>query len=697
MSKVQESQEIREERLYFINPFIFSSETDGRFWMFIVGLVVICMFAITSSLGVVIFGGKMVFFLDLDVIYWFHNTTTDFGRGNILSLSTMEVRQKSGEIAISLFIGWVLSLTRFLVNAVFVILALAIAYILSKRYSKQMIMRQSLLYLRDFYPSKSDTILCEIDEMSRAVGIQKVPRVFIKLDEYRDAQVFGFMGDYMVKINVRSADNKDMLVDELDFRIKMYDFRVMLLHEFAHIFNQDIDKSYFSSHLWSTCIFLFVIPNLVLAIIVGLLRYWDNQDVGVILYAILFCVRGILSTLFIRAIYHDILRNREFYADFRVNMWGYGHELGDMLSKFGISVNGGKALLFGEVSSITKKIRLGWERIWNFHTPAQERYVRLVNPLIFFKISYRLSFMIGVLFSLILSGFGVFLSNLFMPMFLLNDAISWFLIHITIGLYPPVDRLIFMLFVAWSNAVVPFGVIFVFMLTLTYVIGKSLGDQIQRAALVDIMQNETTMWSIVMWKVSCVFILGLELGLWLIPGSVFTSGVDKSWMIIPVWWFLFTASTWLWTVYVRVIMQIIVGTHTGDSIPYTKMRIVSVCSTIALWLIYVPMIFGRSGNGLISNMMPSLNLDLPSVGQSFLEGRAHLELTLGFVVLSMILFIGWFVVSVLCILIWRSKKCLYCPKCKQKLTDKLVLGRRCSVCYDDLASWIYIQQQRRVV
>jgi Zn-dependent protease with chaperone function/uncharacterized RDD family membrane protein YckC len=147
-------------------------------------------------------------------------------------------------------------------------------------------------------------------------------------------------------------------------------FRAIVLHELAHIYNGDINKTYFAVSTWYAF--------LVMAVTSLSSDIFSNSWKDVLAYS----WRLAAVTALVYTTRNSILRAREKYADVRVVLWdGSDSALGRVLQKL-------------PRRSLTAAWR--WLALLDMHPDAVERRRTLNNPQMLFRLSYGEAFGAGI-------------------------------------------------------------------------------------------------------------------------------------------------------------------------------------------------------------------------------------------------------------------------------------------------------------
>jgi Zn-dependent protease with chaperone function len=204
---------------------------------------------------------------------------------------------------------------------------------------------------------------------------------------HSQAQAFGLPGRHQVLLY---ADHKKLK----RFWSTKPAFRAVVFHELAHIANGDIERTYLSEALWFA--FVFVVVSLLLGFETAAvlrqiaegssLMHLLTQSLPQLLF-FLMQIGGMLAL--IGALWANLIREREFYADAQVTRWDPSMPILSGLSK-----------IFSE----TQKDDSWWRRPWQFHPSLEARQKALQNPLEFARLKSDVAFFVGFLLSLIFAS-----------------------------------------------------------------------------------------------------------------------------------------------------------------------------------------------------------------------------------------------------------------------------------------------------
>lgn len=200
-----------------------------------------------------------------------------------------------------------------------------------------------------------------LDELSREAGLIRLPSFFWGvLDQTKQGYAFGRWGHLCVYLPnglVKSFDNN------------LPEFRTIVFHELAHIYNGDVHRTYLS---FTVC-WAFLITALPIFVITLLCSSWERM-LGM-------SWRVLVLVLLIYLMWNSVLRVREFYADLRASIW-------DQQSS---------ALRLALESAERSSEKRGfWQRMWLTHPDLGERRRILDNPNPLFEMGFWDAFATGI-------------------------------------------------------------------------------------------------------------------------------------------------------------------------------------------------------------------------------------------------------------------------------------------------------------
>ncbi|MEO8665570.1 MAG: M48 family metalloprotease [Ignavibacteria bacterium] len=280
------------------------------------------------------------------------------------------------------------SLRALIFPLIFVVLLFFCAYVLYRKYPSQIIKKK---HLHELNPESDRHFTMYIKEITGDLHIKNIDLMTTRSVSSFNAQAFGFSSRFFLRLDggLRITYRKSKEV-----------FRAIVLHEFGHILNKDIFKTYFSQSLWYSVILIFVLPVFLSITLIFASGVIDKLTSGGPLVGNIFSIffSNIPNTLklivqyfilfvFLAYIRSSILKTREYYADQRAVTLGAKEGLLKILHSHSGSDN----------VSLWKKIRM-------LHPTSRQRVSAINNPESIFDIKYELAFVAGFLTSLIING-----------------------------------------------------------------------------------------------------------------------------------------------------------------------------------------------------------------------------------------------------------------------------------------------------
>jgi len=339
-----------------LDPFAFPPETNARFNLLIFGAVITV--------------------LSLSLTMW---ATMTLG-SNLNRLANLE----SG--APTLIENWRIVL--FVLGApvvcgLTVLALLGLAYYKYRKHPERIIAQKRLEPLK---PERDQKFIASVESLAQETGLKTMPEVLVGPPRAQDGQAFGFRDRPILRL----GPNLKLMRLKKEFEPV---YRAITLHEMAHIYNEDVQRSYFAEATWSA-LRIVTVP-LAALIVLGYLPFlWRSEF---FLWVIFIPITILLISLFVafelgiifavlQFIRRGALRVRETYADLRAARWGAYSGLVQILS------------------SVREIKRSWWQRLWEFHPKASERLRNLQNPERLFQLTLDLPLSLGFLFGMVLAG-----------------------------------------------------------------------------------------------------------------------------------------------------------------------------------------------------------------------------------------------------------------------------------------------------
>lgn len=595
--------DIRNQQL--LNPFVFPAETNLRFTLLLVA-------ALTSAFSVGTFFG--------------------FDFGVYTNFPVPQVKEHSAQSlpADLRSFGNVLTYLAMPIGLMLAVVSLAI--IIYCTHPSRLRHRKNLQAItRDQDPS----FLEDIANLTNLVGVSPTPTIEIESRSISiGGQAFGFR-------------NRPALLVGGRMRLLRYKaperFRAIILHELAHIANQDVQRSYFTQALWVAVVAVVMTPLLTYAAFFFIRAFIDKLSggitsaewVGLLTLTLPSVVLQVLQVsvilALVRVIRANLLRTREIYADWRAALWGAKAPLVDFLQQY----------------ASKDKVRR-WGRLQQLHPSVQERLITLQDPTRLFQITSDIPFFVGFLFAYVLAN-GIVLA---------------------LGLSISLSVIIMLILI--------FGV--AYMVTLT------LGLQVQRQAVAEMITGEQGFTAYLRLGVpAALFALGSEVGFVVSPMNAFAPlllvirdlGRLVGIPLLLLWIIGATCLMWMWMCYVRIFAKRILGAHMNTAPPHKSRRLLTLASSVLLTVLYVPALVGHLIIGAIIAGISMGSLPLLGIVVFFLLVVA--------LFLYAVVFGGTWALAEVLRFLTRS----HCPSCKQVSHQQYAIGHTCEHCGRNLAVWLF--------
>ena len=623
-----------------LNPFALPSETDARFRLLIVAVIV-------TSL---ILGNYIpVYFLPDDLTKDLLSPDVNFTEKN---LDSPDYLKESGMNMIYNSLEYFPSI---IVMFFILFLTTVCIVIIYRRHPGNIKSKQNLISADKDETGKYLRLKEEIKNLSDRCGIDP-PEIFIAPQFTTGSQAFGVSEHKSIRI-----DNglRLMLIKNRE------KFRSVILHELGHFANRDVTKTYISQSVWKAVLYVFAIPTFILAVFTllnnvirklsGGLESGDIKDIffqSIPAFIILILsLTGVFLT--IHLLLKSILRTREFYADRRAANEGVKESL---ISYFGENLN-------------KEKISSGIKGFFRWHPSLKERIDCLKDPSVLFVMRYDLCFFVGLLipFSIlsiltlgkvaisltgIISGAGQVVSQ--------NPGFNFLTILISILLF------ILLCFVP-------------FIIT-SYLISSSLGNQIQRSVIFSLSSGDKKIPGFKkLFLISLILTIGMAAGCLILPyfsvlNIFITSGVKEilteklPFMILTII-SAFTVN-FLWVYYVEHFSESLFCRYNKSEKPGKRNFIFNIISSLLLSVMILPVaVFYFK---IYSSEIELLN-----------------ELLIYLLIAVPVIYIMVFILTGLILGIVNSKK-IACNNCGKQLPQGNLIGKNCDNCNSVISRWLYL-------
>ena len=653
-----------------LNPFAFPAETDLRFDLLVVAAVLLAV-----DLGR---------YIPLLINPEWQNVPTDF-----------QFPEPGNDLFFQQYQTTFLKLASVVLPdlAFSVALAFAIFVLAALLYRAHPLRLRRRRGLQPLSPEGDPAFSAEIQRLASLAGLASPPSVELgKGLQGRSGQAFGFRPPYSLRLDGGLR---------LLLRKAPPAFQAIVLHELAHIANRDIGRTYFAQALWTAMILLTLAP-LTLALGAGFVRDFFLKLLAggpaaldlrhlltVVLPAGWFFYLQVLATLaVVAAIRASLLRAREVYADWRAASWGAEEPLSAILLQSSVGShqfpwcgNG----IFSRQSPVFRLPSAVWSllsAVFRLHPAPAERLADLQNPLRLFFASPGLAFVVGLLLAFTFGGlfslsFGLLLAVLSGPLALASALESITAANPGSPFAQPVmllSRLVLL-------AILPLGTAFVSVsiLGMAYLIAGSVGLQVQREAVAELVQDRPGFGGYLrLWLLAGLIALGTEAGFLLAPFAQFAPRNWGSAALILPWLLAGLILTGLSLVYARFFARRLLGSHAGASPPHSKLRLLTAALTGLLGLFYLPLLSARL---FISSVRPG---GPGPTDRAFLGGFLLITLLMVFIVFPLICGLTWMLIRV-----WQSLRPPRCPACRRVSRQPVAAGHRCEHCGQDLAPWLF--------
>jgi Zn-dependent protease with chaperone function len=591
-----------------LNPFAFPPETNARFALLVFGAVIV-----VTSLFLVVWG-KLIL--------------------NPLSSSGFSIDSnfiKSQDVN---------AIVLYLCGAPFVIIfslggLLGTAYWSYRRHPARIIQQRKLQSLD---PGRDKKLMEAVQELAHHAQIP-MPEIHLGPYDAQDGQAFGFRSRILLRLGKRLKVmrlNADYLPS----------FQAIILHELAHIKNEDIQRTYFAEAIWKSLLYFASLLVLIFSTIT-ILTYLNPKIIseqsilspifGLLFVAIPFAILLIIELGLIIGVVHFIrrgtLRIREMYADWRAAQWGALDGLIQVLS-----------------SAVNEKKNF-WKRLLSAHPSSEDRVKALRDPNHLFKLTFDIPLLNGFLLGFAFSGMG----SLF-------GLLSTFIVS-------PLDNALLSIFGLLSISIICIVVLF----TLLWMLSSTVGLQIQREAVADQDKNIGGLLPYLrLFLFALLLHLGFEASVYLMPyENIQVDPLSKgiyAFLVFPFWILGISTMTWLWMSAIRFFARRWLGSHSGAKPPSAKISTITILGMLSLPALYVPFTMTRGW---------------PAVGPGSLLTAFFVLILVGILFIAFC-FAAWMMVAVFV----PAPKC---QKCGVTQAFRQTVRHVCRQCGAELAEWLYVQ------
>jgi Zn-dependent protease with chaperone function len=504
---------------------------------------------------------------------------------------------------------------------------LGLAYLSYLRHPQRIHQRKNL---RPLDPLRERKFHESVQSLAQEAQLKVMPEIRLGPRGTQDGQAFGFRSHPFLRLG--SGLKAMRLYPE-----HQAEFRAVVLHELAHIRNEDVHRSYFAEAVWKSLLAL-AMPLVILIGLSAIPLYYDPRFdptptrfapifavLTAILTAIYLAVILALMVLVVHFIRRGALRVRESYADWRAVQWG---------------ALDGLVRILGNARDERHSL---WQRLLRAHPRFTDRLNALRDPYQLFQVSFDLPLINGFLLGCAFGGAGV--------------LVGLVQVSSLVGSGPIVTFLFALLGIAVFAA-------------LLWMLSATLGLQIQREAVADLVKNKHGLMPYLrLLPLAFLLHLGFEAALLLMPYE--NLQVDPfvwGWagiLVLPFWIAGIAVMTWLWMSAIRFFARRWIGSHTGTRLPTLKINLLTLLSVPVLPALYYPFLLVRGWPSLgQENLVPAF-LALVVIGGLFLAFCAA----------------GWLIITYL----FLAK----CPHCRARRTPGKTQGQLCTECGGELNEWLF--------
>jgi Zn-dependent protease with chaperone function len=665
-----------------LDPFVFPSETKGRFLMLIVAAL--AMGAYLGGIGLYLVGGGERLRREADESVGAAQEELKIFSGNletvILELFDMGSKELETLSAsrIEFFrrrlidrLPWVL------VPAGAMLFVATGALVLYRRHPRRIRERCGTGPLSR---EEAPRVMAEIEDLCSREGIAP-PGLEVR-PGLAQGHAFGLPGREVLLLHGGPKELESAWGDSL---------RVIAFHELGHIANGDAQEREKARAVWLAFLALLGGTVFLLGPFIGLRPAGRIAGIFMATIAVLWMIRV------------GLIRIRELYADWRVAAWGAGAALEKTLALpereagwwersgwwWRAWERWGERSWWRGAGRVGEGVWRGWRRLWRAHPPARERREALRDPSRLFAITADLPFLTGYLLALIVSPSFLLVGDLVLGTTAVAFLISSPLLSAAAGMVPGPARTVLIASTVGIHFILPFLIVTGFLLLLSVLATKTLGVQVQRRAVADLAAGRSGREGILgLLRPALLFTFGMEAGFWLAPGSPFALGFSAELAVLLVWLPGVTILVWLWLAYAYTLSRSLLGAHASRENPRRRRSFVTLASAGVLMILFWPvaltrlaiLIWLRRGaipyqeSGLDPTMVPRI-----------------LFLVLFFAVAACAFCVG---LSLLLIQTRVLQRRLRCPVCNQVTPGALVLGCACQGCGRNLAPWAFAGGER---
>lgn len=500
------------------------------------------------------------------------------------------------------------------------------------------IFRERYQAIRPLDEHEAPLVVTEVRQLAFEIGLPTPPEL---------AVMPGFLGGLALR---RKRRDTLVLAGTPPFLERVWDdsHRVVALHEMGHLINGDTRNGELTRALGLAVGVILLIATSFMA------GYTRLSTAPMALFA--WRTVGVLALSWF--LWAGLVRTREFYADWRVMVGGFGQALARLLQ-----------LPDRHASSLKHPIL---KRLpWRLHPSRKERLDVLRNSRPLFTTSPKLAVLTGTLLGVLAGNVDSF----FMDSMLVTNLLATFFLLKTPN--PPI-------IVGVLSTLGTLAVAFAILILASRWIVEALGVQLLRSALFDLDRAPPHRWGYgSLAGTALLFVLGLEAGLLL------TRAAGMGWErpgYLALWVLGFTVLVWLWLVQTRALGRLVLGACPSASSRDRALGWALLFSTLQLTAFLWPALGGRLTVLLAAS--PDLVDVLERHDQPY-ESLPFFGMTV-FVLLAIALFLSMVLGLVMLITttLWLTRRKEACP-CGESCSAWRRVGQNCRKCRRPLAPWLY--------
>jgi Zn-dependent protease with chaperone function len=535
----------------------------------------------------------------------------------------------------------------------------ALASLIYSTHPRRILRQKNLTTLPE---TKDPTFHAEVCRLARIADLPHTPAIALQPGfKSKHGQAFGLRDRYIVRLGSGLR---------LLLRKKPMIFRAIVLHEFAHIANRDVARTYFARAIWFAVLALAIAP-LGLGMLTALLssdsvRSLNNPNsihrlltINIPQLLLIGLQAGtVIVTVFI--IFAGLLRVRERYADWRTVLWG---------------AEGGLVVLLEENELQTQTRKPSWLRL---HPTPKERLDILRDPLHLFQIAPDLPLTVGILSAFIIGGMVAIILPLGLIVMSGGTALRGALVGPEVlaqgGSNTQPHWSIDLLMIAPTIGLV--GMIVLPIAVMAYLTSSTVGVQLQRQAIAD-LAFASHGWNtyLKLWRSAALIALGMILGFVSTPPSPLLNPTDLQRLgVVSLWMLGSTVLIWLCLAYSYKMSRSLLGAHLGKTPPEGKRRLLTLTLSILLCPVYVPI--------TVQAITGTIALDATTRSLANTLSTAALGVAL-------LVYVGVVGVSWASLWVKRRVRLRHCPTCKHAFRTH-TFRRYCGQCGEQLRVWMFV-------